>query len=178
MIKVYSDLDPRTELEQRVAADAEKALAKRGATVTHHGTAAVHAPSTAIADITIGWVQGGKPCRLLLEVAKRNDESEFTSIVEHLNNALAATPGTDTNLLYSGLSTSVRMARFLRNENQRRHRDGIAGRIIFLPLNRLQGYLDHWAAAPSSAYPLSGISRAVERWGEFSTDLAALKFFN
>ncbi|TPM18610.1 hypothetical protein [Mesorhizobium sp. B2-3-5] len=173
MSKLYSDLDPRTELEQRVAADVQKALAKRGATVTHHGTSAMHAPSTAAADITIEWQENGKLKRVLLEVAKRNDESEFTSIVEHLNKAIALEPGIDTNVLYSGLSTSVRMARFLRNENQRRQKDGTPGRIIFLPLNRLQGYLEHWSSAPAAAYPPAGITEAIKRWPDFATDLAA-----
>jgi len=118
MTGLYSDLDPRTELEQSVAAGFAKALKKRGATVTHHGTSAAHAPATAIADISVDWTDGQVAHRLLVEVAKRNDESEFTSIVEHLNNAVAAEPSVDIHVLYSGLSTSVRMARFLRNENQ------------------------------------------------------------
>ncbi|HXV29592.1 MAG TPA: N-6 DNA methylase, partial [Sinorhizobium sp.] len=173
MVGLYSDLDPRTELEQRVAADLEKSLKKRAAVVTHHGTPAACAPANAIADISVDWTEGQKAHRLLVEVAKRNDESEFTSIVEHLNNATAVEPSVEINVLYSGLSTSVRMARFLRNENQQRQNDGRRGRIIFLPLNRLQTYLDHWAAAPAQAYPISGISKAIARWSEFATDIAA-----
>ncbi|WP_088334186.1 N-6 DNA methylase [Sphingomonas mucosissima] len=153
------------------------ALTKRGATVTHHGTNASHAPSIADADITVEWTVASKRHRLLVEVAKRSDESEFTSIVEHLNRAIAVAPGMTTNVLYSGLSTSVRMARFLRNENQQRERDGRAGRIVFLPLNRLQTHLSHWAAAPAKAYPLTGLTSAVARWPEFATDLAAAQVF-
>ena len=171
--KLYSELDPRLELEQRVAADFGKAAVKRGATVTHHGTPATHAPSSAAADITVDWHDAGASHRLLVEVAKRSDESEFTSIVEHLNRAVSAEPGVLTNVLYAGLSTSVRMARFLRNENLQRERDGRPGRIIFLPLNRLQSYLEHWSAAPASAYSMKGISDAIGRWGEFATDIAA-----
>lgn len=173
MHTLYSDLDPRTGLEQQVTKDLQKALKKRGATVTHHGTSTTHAPSTALADISIDWADGGKPHRLLVEVAKRSDESEFTSIVEHLNRALVTDPGMEINVLYSGLSTSVRMARFIRNENQQRKNEGRAGRIIFLPLNRLQTYVEHWSSAPAAAFPLSGFSSAVSRWQEFATDLAA-----
>jgi len=159
LAKLYSDLDPRTELEQRVARDLDKALRKRGGVVTHHGTASSCAPSTAISDISVDWNEGGTPHRLLVEVAKRNDESEFTSIVEHLNRAVAAEPTVEIDVFYSGLSTSVRMARFLRNENQQRQNDGRRGRIIFLPLNRLQEYLDHWASAPAAAIHCRGLLR-------------------
>jgi type I restriction-modification system DNA methylase subunit len=170
---LYSDLDPRTQLEQQVAHDLKAALEKRGATVTHHGTGSSHAPSIAVADISVEWTVGGCAHHLLVEVAKRSDESEFTSIVEHLNRAVALNPSAELNVLYSGLSTSVRMARFIRNENQQRKNEGCRGRIVFLPLNRLQTYLEHWVSAPAAAFPLTGISTAISRWAEFATDLAA-----
>ncbi|HEY0013016.1 MAG TPA: N-6 DNA methylase [Allosphingosinicella sp.] len=169
----YSDLDPRTQLEQRVSRDLRRALKKRDATVIHHGTSSGCAPSSAIADISIEWNEGGVARRLLVEVAKRSDESEFTSIVEHLNRAVAAEPTIDTNVLYSGLSTSVRMSRFLRNENQRRHKEGQRGRLIFLSLDRLQDYLKHWAKFPAVMYPVSSFTKAIARWNDFSTDIAA-----
>lgn len=177
MTTLYSDLDPRTELEQTVAADLTRAITKRGATVKHHGTSSSHAPSTAPADITVDWLEGTTRHRLLVEVAKRNDESEFTSIVQHLDNAIAADPSTRTDVPYSGLSTSVRMARFLRNENQRRAATGIPGRIVFLALDRLQDYLARWASVPTPAYPLVGLRRAVDRWADFATDVAAAQVF-
>jgi len=65
------------------------------------------------------------------------------------------------------------MARFLRNENQQREKDGRRGRLIFLPLNRLQDYLQYWATVPAVVYPMNGVSRSVTRWREFVTDLAA-----
>jgi len=172
---LYSDLDPLTELEQKVAADLERALSKRGATVKHHGTAAGHAPSSAPADITIDWSERRRRRRLLVEVAKRTDESEFTSLVSHLDSAVSADPKAKIDVLYSGLSTSVRMARFLRNENQRRKDKNLPGRLIFLALDRLQKYLEHWATLPANEAPLTGLTHATDRWSALNTDVDAAR---
>jgi type I restriction-modification system DNA methylase subunit len=171
--KKYTELDARTELEQQAATDLSSALGKRGAKVKHHGTGATHAPSTAPADITVDWGTGAKATRLLVEVAQRADESEFTAITEHLNRAVASAGGKVIHCLYSGRSTSVRLAKFIRNENQRRAANGEAGRIIFLRLNDLQEILLHWASYPKNAYPVNALLNAVSRWTEFSSDALA-----
>ena len=158
-----------------MAADLCRALSKRGATVTHHGTAAGHAPSNAPADITVDWQEGPLRRRLLVEVAKRTDESELTSLVAHLDRAVDAHPAAAIDVLYSGLSTSVRMARFLRDENQRREDLGRPGRLIFLALDRLQEYLDHWVMIPAAEAPPAGLVHAASRWPEFTTDVAAAR---
>lgn len=171
----YTELGARDELEQQVAKDLEAALEKRGALVKHHGTPASHAPSTAPADITIDWGEGGRATRLLVEVAQRNDESEFTSITEHLNRAVATSGKRHVHVLYAGRSTSVRLAKFIRNENQRRSALNEKGRIIFVRLNDFQEILAHWASFPQSVYPLSGFVDAVERWREFTSDVSAYR---
>lgn len=142
MSKNYSDLDPRRELEQTVASDLDRALAKRGAIVKHHGTPASHAPSTAPADITVEWGKGKSKNVLLVEVALRSDESEFTPLVEHLERAILLFPGASVNVLYAGRSTSTRMARFIRNFNKERFEKGKPGRIVYLALNYLQEFLE------------------------------------
>jgi type I restriction-modification system DNA methylase subunit len=168
--KKYTDLDPRNELEQQVAADLTAALDKRGAKVRHHGTSATHAPSTAPADITVDWGSGAKAVRLLVEVAQRNDESEFTAITEHLDRAVAAAGNKTIHCLYSGRSTSIRFVKFIRNENQRREATGENGRIIFVRLNDLQEMLLRWTSHPKSAYPVNSLLLAIARWNEFSSD--------
>jgi hypothetical protein len=173
--KKYTELDARNELEQQVTADLISALEKRGAKVKHHGTGATHAPSTAPADITVDWGAGAKATRLLVEVAQRTDESEFTSITEHLNRAVAAAGNKTIHCLYSGRSTSVRFAKFIRNENQRREANSEPGRIIFVRLNDLQEILRRWASYPKSAYPVDAFHAAFARWHEFSSDALAYK---
>ena len=158
-----------------MADDLTKALTKRGGKVKHHGTGATHAPSTAPADITIDWGTGVNAARLLVEVAQRTNESEFTSITEHLNRAVAAAGGKAVHCLYSGRSTSIRLVKFIRNENQRRETKRELGRIIFIRLNDLQELLDHWVSYPKGAYPISGLLSAVARWHEFSSDTLAYK---
>jgi hypothetical protein len=81
----YRDLNPRTQLEQAVAADLKAALDKRGAVVTHHGTPAAHAPATAPCDISAIYGAGSARRTLMVEVAQRNDATEFQSIVSHLD---------------------------------------------------------------------------------------------
>lgn len=173
--KKYYDLDARNELEQQVTADLASALEKRGAKVKHHGTSATHAPSTAPADITVDWGAGTKAVRLLVEVAQRTDESEFTAITEHLNRAVAAAGGKAVHCLYSGRSTSVRFAKFIRNENLRRQANGEKGRIIFVRLNDFQEILKHWASYPKNLYPVEALLGALDRWNEFSSDTLAYK---
>lgn len=173
-VKRYTDLDPRKELEQTVAKDLHRCLEKRGGTIKHHGTAAGIAPALSPADITVDWKTGKKASRLLVEVAQRTDESEFTSIVQHLDNAVLAQPKTAINVLYAGRSTSVRMARFIRNENRRRESLNLNGRLIFCPLNHLQEFIKHWATFPATVYPIDGVTGAINRWAEFTSDLAAL----
>lgn len=173
--KKYYDLDARNELEQQVTADLLLALDKRGAKVKHYGTGATHAPSTAPADITVDWGTGEKAVRLLVEVAQRTDESEFTAITEHLNRAVAAAGGKAVHCLYSGRSTSVRFAKFIRNENLRRQTNGEKGRIIFVRLSDLQEILLHWASYPKNVYPVEALLGAIDRWHEFSSDTLAYK---
>jgi len=67
------------------------------------------------------------------------------------------------------------LAKFIRNENQRRAARGELGRIIFIRLNDLQEILDHWVSYPKAAYPISGLLSAVLRWHEFSSDTLAYK---
>lgn len=172
--KRYSELDPRKELEQTVTKDLRRCLSKRGGLVTHYGTAAGVAPSPSPADITLDWKTGKTASKLLIEVAQRTDESEFTSIVQHLDNSAHAQPKVLINVLYAGRSTSVRMARFIRNENRRRQSLNLPGRVVFCQLNHLQDILKHWATFPASIYPIDGLNEAVRRWAEFTSDLAAL----
>lgn len=170
----YTELAATTELEQQVARDIQRALGKRGAKVTHHGTPKGHAPSSAPADITIDWGTGKSASRLLVEVAQRKNESEFTSITEHLNRQVQATRAKNAvNVLYSGISTSVRLTKFIRNENKRREDNNESGRIIFIRLNDLQELLVQWASYPADQYPVEVILTAVSKWQEFTSDLAA-----
>ena len=173
--KKYTELDPRNQLEQQVAKDLSAALNKRGAKVVHHGKAASHAPSSAPADITVDWSEKTKKCKLLIEVAQRTNESEFTPIVTHLDSAVAANPGTQVNVLYAGRSTSARLARFIRNENMRRQANNIAGLIIYIKLNDLQMLLARWSSHPKDVYPLTGFLTAIGRWKDFTSDINALQ---
>ena len=104
VIKPYSALNARTELEQQVAADLKKALEPRGANVTHYGTAAFHAPASAPCDISVEYGTGSAKRALMVEVAQRPDASEFESVVSHLD-AWVDSRGSKVNLLYSGRLT-------------------------------------------------------------------------
>lgn len=95
----YSDLDPRTELEQQVAADLKAALAKRDVEVWHHGKASANAPSTAPAAITLDWTTQRKNYRLLVEVAQRRNDSEYAALVEHVDRAVAVNASSTTHVL-------------------------------------------------------------------------------
>jgi hypothetical protein len=172
----YRELNPRTQLEQTVAADLEAALAKHGATVTHHGTAAAHAPATAPCDISVVFGTGNARRSLMIEVAQRNDASEFQSIVSHLDAWVASKPGR-VNLLYSGRSTSARMARLVRNENERRDSKGLKGRIVFLKFDDLEGFLGRWAALPANEAPLTSLDSVFKAWAECTDDLTAAEVF-
>lgn len=176
-IRKYTELDPRLELEQQVTMDLRASLEKRGAKVVHHGKAASHAPSSAPADITVDWTTKTKKIQLLVEVAQRTNESEFTSIVTHLNTAIAREPNKEYYLLYAGRSTSARMVRFLREENRNRADKAIPGRIIFLRLNDFQDILRHWRTFPKSEYPLDALLEVVARCDEFLDDIQALRVF-
>ncbi len=165
----YASLDPRTELEQAIAADMDAALQPRGAHVVHHGTKTNHAPSTAPADITIEWNAN----LVLVEVTQRLDDSEFVPIKDHLDRAVAKEPAKAINLLYASPRTSARMARTIRDENLRRQQAGISGRIIFVPFPHLQAMLEYWAKAPSKAYPLTGLVAAIGQWSRFTDDVSA-----
>lgn len=173
MRKKYSELNSHTELEQQVASDLDKVLKKRGGHVEHHGTASSVAPSTAPSDITVEWTSGRKKYRYLVEVAQRSNESEFTSIVEHLNNSVNKSPDKEATVLYSGRSTSARMIRFIRNENQRRKDNNISGRILFVRLNDLQEILAYWKTFPRNTYPISGLEVLPNKWDSFASDIAA-----
>jgi type I restriction-modification system DNA methylase subunit len=168
----YRSLDPRTELEQTVAADLKGALEKRGCVVVHHGTAAAQAPSTAPADITVEY--GPKASRrfILVEVAQRVDASELQSIIAHLDQ-WNATRGGNADLLYSGRATSARMARLVRNENERRSSLKISGRIIFLKLDDLEAFLARWRSLPAEEAPVKSMAAVFSRWPECLDDLSS-----
>jgi type I restriction-modification system DNA methylase subunit len=172
----YRSLDPRTELEQTVAADLEQALSKRGCEVKHHGTGATPAPATAPCDISVKY--GGKTSRrtMMVEVAQRVDASELQSIIAHLDQWIATT-GTTVDLLYSGRSTSARMARLVRNENERREALGLPGRILFLKLDDLEAFLQRWKALPAEEAPAKSLRRVFDRHRECADDLSAAQVF-
>lgn len=172
----YRELDPRTELEQVVAADLDAALGKRGATVVHYGKAGSPAPAAAPCDISFEYGPANDRRTVMVEVAQRNEASEFQSIVSHLEN-WEATKGGPVDLLYSGRATSARMARLVRNENERRASLGLAGRIIFLKLDDLEAYLARWAALPASEAPIAGFARIFDRHKECIDDLASAEVF-
>ena len=167
--KPYSALNARTELEQKVTADLKKALEPRGAKVTHHGTAAAHAPASAPCDISVEYGTGSAKKALMVEVAQRPDATEFESIVSHLD-AWVDTRGSKVNLLYSGRSTSARMARLIRNENERRAALRRAGRILFIKLDDLQAYLARWAALPADEIAITNVNAVFKRWEAFKDD--------
>lgn len=173
--KRYTELDPRRELEQAVAADLRLALEKRGVAVTHHGTPASPAPASAPGDITLEWKSGRKKYCLLVEVAQRRDESEYTSIVSHLDAVIDRDPSKEYHVLYSGRATSVRMARLVRYENQRREDNELPGRIIFIRLDDLQELVEHWRTFPKNQYPVDSLIEACERWGDFTDDINAFR---
>jgi hypothetical protein len=169
----YTKLHPSSGLEQTIAVDLRAAVASRGGTVAHHGTASSHAPSTAPADITLDWTTKGTAWRLLVEVTKQLGDSEFVPIKEHLDRALSDPRFSETHVLYASPRTSARMARAIRDENLRRASAGIAGRILFVSFGHLRAMLDHWADAPTAAYPLTGLEAAIRRWSEFTDDFRA-----
>ncbi len=168
-IKPYSALNARTELEQRVTADLKKALEPRGATVTHYGTAAAHAPASAPCDISVEFGTGSAKRAVMVEVAQRPDATEFESIVSHLD-AWVDNRGSKVNLLYSGRSTSARMARLIRNENERRSSIKRAGRIVFVKLDDLQVYLARWASLPVDEVAIVLLDAVFKRWKDFKDD--------
>ena len=78
----YDKLDPKRELEQRIADDLKRALEKRGLTVKHNGTPTTHAPSGK-SDIEIF----DDSIQINVEVTKRKKssaEGEFLSFKDHL----------------------------------------------------------------------------------------------
>ena len=174
--KAYSALNARNELEQHVTEDLRKALAPRGATVTHYGTAASHAPASAPCDISVEYGVGSTRRHLMVEVAQRPDASEFESIVSHLD-AWVDARGSRVNLLYSGRSTSARMARLVRNENERRASLKRAGRIVFMKLDDLRAYLARWAALPAAEVPATAIDPVFKRTDAFRDDSATAEVF-
>lgn len=172
----YRLLDPRTQLEQTVSTDLDSALGKRGATVTHHGTPAAPAPASAPCDISVAYGSKDKPRALMVEVAQRPDATEFQSIVSHLE-AWENTKGGLVDLLYSGRSTSARMARLIRNENQRRAAEGRSGRIVFLKLDDLEAFLERWRGLPKEESPAERLSDIFVRHPECIDDLASAEVF-
>lgn len=168
----YSNLNPRTELEQRVATDLAAALGPRGAVVIHHGTAAAHAPASAPCDITVQHGIALRRQTIMVEVAQRPDATEFQSIVSHLE-AWATSHAGEVNLLYSGRSTSARMARLIRNENERRKVNGLKGRIVCLKLDDLEAFLSRWKALPAEEVPANGLDAVFARWGDCKDDISS-----
>lgn len=159
---LYSSLDARTELEQQVAKDLKETFESRGATVIHHGTAAAHAPSVAPADITVTFKAKQKTVHLLVEVAKRKDASEYQSIQAHLDLYVSKNPSEKVFVLYSGLSTSVRMIKLIRLENERRAQKKLLGRILYLNLDSLQEFLVKFSAQNSQSHPISNLEKLFE----------------
>ncbi|WP_407539344.1 N-6 DNA methylase [Deinococcus radiomollis] len=158
----YITLNPRTELEQAVAADLASVFGSRGANVVHHGTSASHAPSTAPADIVMHYKEGKTTIQVLVEVAKRKDASEYESIQSHLDAFVSKHPKDTVIVLYSGLSTSVRMMKLMRTENERRLKEGLKGSLRYLSLPDLMAVLKHWQAQNSASHPMSLLTKVLQ----------------
>lgn len=108
----------------------------------------------------------------MVEVAQRVDASELQSIVSHLD-AWVASGDPAVDLLYSGRSTSARMARLVRNENQRRASLNIPGRIVFLKLDDLEAFLARWKGLPATESPATELSEIFKRHADCTDDLTA-----
>lgn len=172
----YRTLDPRTELEQTVTADLKAALDKRGAAVQHHGKPGYHAPASAPCDISVEFGPASRRRTLMIEVAQRTEASEFQSIVSHLD-AWVANRGAKVDLLYSGRATSARMARLVRNENERRSANKLPGRIVFIKLDDLEAFLARWKGLPAAEAPISSLANVFERHAECVDDLTSAEIF-
>ena len=172
----YRSLDPRTQLEQTVAADLKAALEKRGCAVVHYGTPAAPAPASSPCDISVAYGPKTNRRHLMVEVAQRVDASELQSIISHLD-GWTASRGPAVDLLYSGRSTSARMARLIRNENERRASLGLPGRILFLKLDDLEQFLQRWKGLPSTEAPAGALTTAFGRFAEWGDDLMAAEVF-
>ncbi|OJX47968.1 MAG: hypothetical protein BGO81_21755 [Devosia sp. 66-22] len=164
-------------MEQAVSADLKAALEKRGAEVKHYGTAAAPAPASAPCDISVTYGPKTKRRHLMVEVAQRVDASELESIIAHLENWIA-TKGSTVDILYSGRSTSARMARLVRNENERRQDKGLPGRILFLKLDDLEAFLLRWKGLPAEEAPVAALSKVFARVADCADDLSAARVFS
>lgn len=169
----YDDLDASTELEQRVAADLEAALVKRGCEI-HHNGGRRHAPG-GCSDIEVHDRRNGR--LILVETTKRagtSADGEFAAITDHLLSAVEAGGFRDYCLLYVSPETSWRMRRLI-NEffNRSRERDGLPGRVFAVDFATTQMFLDELSATPGTIYPASRLGAMFARWKEADDDLSA-----
>lgn len=172
----YDDLNAVTQLEQAVHADLRDALEARDCVVEHRGTPARNAPGGG-PDILIRDPANRR--LILVEVTKRRStgaDGEFTAIVDHLDQAIAAGGYDDYGLLYVSPGTSARMRSAIADMgNRHREREGRPGRIVALDFGGLETILDRLKGAPPGMYPASRLGQVFGNWEQARDDTRALR---
>lgn len=167
MASGYDDLDPSTELEQRLAEDLRAALGGRGCEVVHNGTnsGGRHSPGGK-ADIEVRDRANGR--LILVEVTKRRASSaddEFIAVTDHLQRAVRAGGYTDYGVLYVSPATSARLSSAFRDLwNRGREKDRKKGRVIPFDFATAELMLTKLTAAPSELYPAERIGDLFASW--------------
>ncbi len=111
----YDLLDAKTELEQVITKDLERALNKRGFTVKHNGSATNHAPG-GVPDIEVI----NKYIQINIEVTKTTKSSsdrEYLSIKEHLEKSKGKQPTKKCFVWYISPETHYRMISAVKEYN-------------------------------------------------------------
>lgn len=103
----YDTLDPRTELEQAITQELDRALGKRGFTVHHNGTAAINAPGD-----TPDIIAFDNNTYINIEVTKTTKSGanrEFLAIKDHLQKAKKENARKNCFVMYVSPETDYRM---------------------------------------------------------------------
>ncbi len=170
----YDELDAYTELEQSVAEDLDRALAKRGFTVTHNGTSETHAP-------------GGRPdiiaeseeLVLLFEVTKRKksqQDDEFQRIRDHLVKTKERSGGRHCFCVFSSPETAMRTIDSIRDFNLQRDAEGAEDmKILPLVFETLELWCEKLTASEKDLYPIPNLLKVFQRYDEYADDLRVRK---
>ena len=172
MVSRYDGLDARTQLEQAIAQELDRALRKRGFEVRHQGSPTTNAPGEH-PDIT---VENGT-VRINVEVTtsvKAASDREYPAIKDHLENAKQAQPSKRCFVIFASPSTHYRMINSMRDYNIL-HKDDPDMKMLPLSFSNLQLVIDKLISTPAEVYPRRKLLELFDDYKLFVDDARVLE---
>ena len=170
----YDNLDARTQLEQTITRDTEKALEKRSFSVKHNGNSDNSAPG-GVPDIE-AWTNSVHFNIEVTKTTKSSSDREMLAISDHLKKTKELYPKKLCFVIYVSPETHYRMINAIQDHNRARSKKD--QKIIPIRFSTFEILIKKLSEAHKNLYDAKEIVKIFSRYTEFTDDDNVLKIIH